>query len=117
MIVITLFNNADVLQRLEAAGLNQMLMNTFYNLMAGLPVFHHYDILLDTFASHSKLVQSVPSPPPTEIANEPILDSFFCLLQIGTEKSAGHLFVCTEHLRYKGRVKVSGWSCNYHTDA
>ena len=126
VIIVTLFNDQDQLRQLEEEGYHHKQMRLFYNVMVGLPVFQCFSIHLDTLVTRSKIFPSSSSPRVSKSLTkpesaqdsldltEPVLDSFFCLLQINEEKSGGHLFVCTEHLRYKGRVKVRGNSVLSH---
>lgn len=129
--IITLFNCPSALEDLRSRGFFNQQMNAFQNLMADIPIFREYQVKQDTFHSihysnDSYLSDSDSSISPycslvslpdlgfyskdkkgdVDFAREPVLDSFFCLLNYNEETSVGHLFVCPEHIRFKGRASV-----------
>merc|ERR1712137_58187 len=124
--IITLLDCPTALETLESRGYLQKQMKAFQNLMADIPVFTRFKVkyndhfksispleTLDSTYSPNTSVQSllevgfgICEDKKIDFSKEPVLDSFFCLLVVGTEKSVGHLFVCAEYLRFKGRKNL-----------
>ena len=123
--IITLFNCPKAMAELDTRGFLQKQMKSFQNLMADIPTFAEYHVKQDTFhmispleglrSSLSTSVQSLPElgnfstedKKTVDFSKEPVLDSFFAILCYLTEVSVGHIFICAEHIRFKGRKSVS----------
>uniref|UniRef100_A0A7S4IBS8 Uncharacterized protein n=1 Tax=Vannella robusta TaxID=1487602 RepID=A0A7S4IBS8_9EUKA len=123
--IITLFNCPKAMAELDARGFLQKQMKLFQNLMADIPTFAEYHVKQDTFhmispleglrSSLSTSVQSLPElgnfstedKKTVDFSKEPVLDSFFAILCYLTEVSVGHIFICAEHIRFKGRKSLS----------